>query len=479
MARLPRLLSAALFSLALSACSLAPAYHRPEAPIPSTYPEGGILNAAAPAPADLPSWQDFFRDPVLRRLIDTALANNRDLRIALLNIELTRSRYRVQRADLLPAVSAAGQEDARQVPANLGAMGERVIDRQYSASLGFASFELDLFGRVRNLTEQALETFLSVEEDARTAQISLLVEVAGVYLQLVADRELEDITRRTHEARREQYLLIQNRFRAGVASDLEVQQARSLMEEARSNAARYATQVGQDENLLFLLLGAPLPGDLPEVRRLRDVLPLEDVPEGLPSDLLERRPDIRAAEHRLKGYNANIGAARANFFPSISLTGSLGSVSAEFSDLFSSGQHTWNFLPQIRLPLFDFGRNIALLDSAETERDIAVATYEKTIQNAFREVGDALAQRAQMAEQLAADAAMTDAAGRGYNLARQRYDAGVDSYLNVLDAERTFYAARQSYVGSLLLRESNALTLYKALGGGWSEMRAGGHGPLP
>jgi multidrug efflux system outer membrane protein len=457
---------AALLGLLLAACSLAPAYHRPDAPIPTTYPEGGLLGV--PAPKDgLPAWKDFFQDPVLRRLVDAALANNRDLRIALLNIELTRSQYRIQRADLLPTISASGQENSQLMPANLNSSGVRGISRQYSASLGFAAFELDLFGRIRNLTEQALETFHSVEDDATTAQISLIAETAAVYLQLIADRELYDITRRTHEAREAQYVLVRDKFAAGVASDLDVQQARGVMEEARSNAARYAARVGQDENALALLLGSSLPQDIPEIRRLRDVTRLPDVPEGLPSDLLERRPDIRAAEHLLKGYNANIGAARANFFPSISLTGSLGSLSAEFSDLFTSGQHSWNFLPQITLPIFDLGRNIARLDAAVAQRDIAVAAYEKTVQTAFREVSDALVQRAHMTEQLDADTAMVDAARRGYDLARQRYDAGVDSYLNVLNAEHTLYSARQGYVGSLLLRESNALALYKALGGGW------------
>ncbi|MDR1359893.1 MAG: efflux transporter outer membrane subunit [Deltaproteobacteria bacterium] len=461
---MPRVLPA-LFSLLLAACSLAPAYHRPDAPIPAVYPQGGLSEASSPA--DLPDWSEFFKDPVMRRLIDAALIHNRDLRIALLNIELTRAMYRVQRADLLPGINAAGQENSQLTPANLSPGGVRGISRQYSASLGFASFELDLFGRIRNLTEQALETFHSVENDAQTAQLSLVAEVAAVYLQLVADRELYAITLRTHETRKAQHLLVQDKFAAGVASELEAQQARGIMEEARSNAARYAARVGQDLNALTLLLGSALPADLPEIQRLGEVVPLPDVPEGLPSGLLERRPDIQAAEHLLKGYNANIGAARANFFPSISLTGSLGSLSAEFGDLFTSGQHTWNFLPQITLPIFDFGRNLARLDAAEAQRDMAVAVYEKTIQTAFREVSDALVQRAYMTEQLDADSSMVDAARRGYDLARQRYDVGVDSYLNVLNAEQMLYSARQSLVGSLLLRESNALALYTALGGGW------------
>ena len=455
-------------------CTMAPSYYRPEAPIPTNYPAAGLLDghqqtidAVAQQNPKLLAWKEFFTDPVLQRVIDLALANNRDLRIAMLNIELTRAQYRVQRADLLPTINASGENSNQHLPADMRASGVRGVDRQYSASLGFSAFELDLFGRIRSLTDQALETYYSVEDDAKTAQISLVAETAAIYLQLVADRELYDITTRTYESRKAQYMLIQNKFSAGVASDLEVQQARGVMEEARSNAARYATRVGQDENYLVLLMGTGIPKDLPEVRKLQDVAGLADVPEGLPSSLLERRPDIQAAEHHLKGFNANIGAARANFFPRIVLTGAVGSLSNEYHDLFSNGQHTWSFLPQITLPIFDTGRNISRLQAANSQRDIAVAEYEKAIQSAFREVGDTLVQRANIGEQMDADAAMVDAASRGHDLARQRYDVGVDSYLNVLDAERTLYTAQQSYVGTLLLRESNALMLYKALGGGW------------
>ena len=306
-----------------------------------------------------------------------------------------------------------------------------------------------------------------MEEDAKTAQISLIAEVAGVYLQLIADRELLDITRATYKNRKGQYDLVNNKFQSGVASQLEVSQARSIMEEARSNVARYATSVGQDENYLALLLGAPLPKDLPEVRKLSQVQMLADLPEGLPSDLLERRPDIQAAEHRLKGANANIGAARANFFPRISLTGALGTISADARDLFGPGNHFWQFLPSVSLPIFDTGRNIATLQMSEADRSIAVAQYEKSIQTAFREVADTLVQRQFIGEQLSAETALLKSTTTSYNLASARYDVGVDSYLNVLDAQRSLYAAQQSYINTKLLRETNALTLFKALGGGW------------
>ena len=448
----------------LGACTMAPKYTRPGAPVPNAYAQGAPLPAGAVQ--DL-AWREFFKEPTTRRLVEIALANNRDLRIAVLNIEKTRAQYRVQRADLLPTVAAAASSNSQLMPAELSRTGTAGVNRQYSASLGFSDFELDLFGRIRSLTDQALETYYSVEEDAKTAQISLVAEVAGVYLQLIADRELLDITRATYKNRKGQYDLVNNKFQSGVASQLEVSQARSIMEEARSNVARYSTQVGQAENYLALLLGAPLPKDMPELRKLSQVEMLADVREGLPSELLERRPDIQAAEHRLKGANANIGAARANFFPRISLTGALGTISADAKDLFGPGNAFWQFLPSVSLPIFDTGRNIAALQVSEADRNIAVAQYEKTIQTAFREVADTLVQRQHIGEQLAAETALLKSTTTGYNLASARYDVGVDSYLNVLDAKRSLYAAQQSYINTKLLRETNALTLFKALGGGW------------
>ncbi len=452
-------LAAAL--LLFSSCTMAPKYMRPDAPIPNTYGAG-----ASGAGGALPAWKEFIRDAPMQRVIELALLNNRDLRISMLNIEKTRNMYRIQRADLLPTIAGGADASNQRVPGDISGTGESAVVRQYSASLGFSSFELDLFGRIRSLSEQALETYYSAEEDALTAQLSLIAETAGMYLQLVADRELLDITRETYANRQSQYKLILSKMQAGVASDLEVSQTKSLMEEARSSMARYEARVGQDLNFLVLLVGAPLPQDLPEVRKLKDVASLPDLPEGLPSALLERRPDIRAAEHQLKGYNANIGAARANFFPTITLTGAVGTLSTDYDNLFQGPARTWSFMPQLYLPIFDTGRNIAKLKVAETDRDIAVATYEKTIQNAFREVGDSLVQRAYIGDQLSAERALVESTGKSYRLAMARYDVGVDSYLNVLDSQRSLYAAQQSLIGTLLLRESNALSLYKALGGG-------------
>ncbi|MCL1939609.1 MAG: efflux transporter outer membrane subunit [Desulfovibrionaceae bacterium] len=455
---------ALLCAVLLSACTLAPKYERPGMPVPVEYHKGAGLYGQAEQNL---GWREFFTDPGMQRLIETALANNRDLRLAVLNIEKVRAGYRIQRADLLPTIAASGQYSVIDTPAEFTFTQQRMITRQYTVTLGFSAFELDLFGRIRSLTEQALETYYSVEDDAKTAQISLAAEVAAIYLQLISDRELLDITRATYKNRKGQFELVRNKFNSGVASQLEVSQAQSIMEEARSNVSRYETRVGQDENYLTLLLGAPLPADLPDVRKLSKVSMLADIPEGLPSSLLERRPDIQAAEHRLKAANANIGAARANFFPTISLTGAFGSMSSETATLFTAASRFWQFLPQVYLPIFDMGRNMALLDVSETEKQLAVTTYEKAIQSAFREVMDSLVQRANIGEQISAETALLKSTRTAFELASARYDVGVDSYLNVLDAQRSLYSAQQSYISTKLLREINAIQLYKALGGGW------------
>jgi multidrug efflux system outer membrane protein len=458
---LPTLLCLALF---FSGCTLAPKYVRPDAPVPGEYNGGEALVGDQ---ARLIPWKQFFTDSGMQQLITLALANNRDLRYSMQNIEKIRAQYQITRADILPTINAAADASSQQLPSDMTGTGRAGIVRQYSATLGFSAFELDLFGRIRSLTEQALETYHSAEMDARTAQISLVSEVAAVYLQLIADKELLDITRATYKNRKGQYELVNNKFTSGVASQLEVSQAKSIMEEARSNVARYATSVGQAENYLELLIGCPLPKNLPDVRKLSGVKMLADIPAGLPSSLLENRPDIQSAEHRLKGANANIGAARANFFPTISLTGNVGTISRDFHNLFEGGNGLWSFMPSVTLPIFDTGRNIATLGMSEAERDMAVTDYERTIQRAFREVSDTLVQRQHIGEQMDAETSLLKATTTSFNLASARYDVGVDSYLNVLDAQRSLYSAQQSYISTKLLRETNAINLFKALGGGW------------
>ena len=454
-------LTATLFTA--GGCTLTPHYTRPDAPIPSTYASSDPQRVTA-----LPlKWKEYFTDVNTQQLIGIALNSNRDLRIAMLNIEKTRNQYRIQRADVLPTVAAVASESMQHLPADLSPTMDAAFSRQYSATLGFSGFELDLFGRIRSLTYRALDLHYSVAEEAKTAQMSLVAEVAAMYTQLVADREIYDFMVSTRENRQQQLTMMEKRQKAGVASQLELNQAKSNYQEARAMAAQYEAQVKMDENYLGLLLGAPIPANFPDVRKIADITPLQDLPAGLPSTLLERRPDIQAAEFKLKAANANIGAARANFFPSIKLTGALGTMSVDYSDLFTPGQGGWNFLPQISLPIFDTGRNIANLNVAETDKDIAVASYEKTIQAAFREVADAIAQRDTMAVRLDSEKERAAAAQRSYVLAEKRYKAGVDNYLVFLDAQRTYFMAQQSYINTRLLREANALTLYKALGGGW------------
>ncbi len=446
-------------------CTLAPTYVRPDAPIPNTYRNGGETAAGA-----LPAWKNFFPDASMQSLIALALENNRDLRVSMLNIEKTRAQYRIQRADILPAVNAGGKVSNQLKPADISTSGTKEIEREYSVELGFSAFELDIFGRIRSLTEQTLETYYSVEEEARSAQLSLIAEVAAMYLQLVSDRETYDLTAATVENRQKNFDLIQNRLNAGTASDLDLSQAQTILDEARVRLADAATTIDQDASSLELLIGTAIPKDFPEVRKLSDIIPLQNVPEGLPSELLERRPDIRAAEHVLKGANANIGAARANFFPRIALTASFGMLSADYSNLWNDGsQSTWTFFPQITLPIFNTGKNLALLDVSEVERDIAVARYEKAIQNAFSEVGKALSQRIHIVDQLEAQESLVSASMRSRQHADARYKEGVSPYINVLDAERSLFSAQQTLIATRLKREMNALTLYKVLGGGWDE----------
>ncbi|MDR2668924.1 MAG: efflux transporter outer membrane subunit [Desulfovibrio sp.] len=451
-------------SLFCAACTMAPAYERPAMPIPDAYGTGADM--AGPA-APLPEWRIFFSDPGLQRLIELALQNNRSLRSTMENVERVRAQYQIQRADLLPTINAEGQSSNQGMPADLTMTRQRGVSRQYMVGVGMTNFEVDLWGRLRSLNEAALETWHSAREDAAVAHLALTAETASVYLQLVADRELLDIARATYRNRLGQYKLVSTKFASGVASQLEVSQAESIMREAQSQAARYASAVGQDENLLALLIGCPVPADLPEVRRLSKVGMPKDVPEGLPSSLLERRPDIRSAEHRLRAANAAIGAARANFFPAIRLTGTLGTISADYSRLFEPQTGYWAFMPSVTLPIFDTGRNIAQLEVSEAERTMAVADYEKTVQAAFREVADGLVQRRYIGEQMTAERALLKATQTAYNLASARYEAGVDSYLNVLDAQRSLFSAQQSWTATQLQRAVNALTLFKALGGGW------------
>lgn len=463
--RVTILIATIMALLMLNGCTMIPRYERPLLPVPEAWPASAEA-AMVSAPENI-SWETFFPDETMRVLIRTALDNNRDMRIALLNIERARALYYIQQADLLPTINAGADMTVQHQPSEYTATRVQGITRQYSVTVGFTSYELDLFGRVRSLRESALQSYLATEEGAKSTQVSLVSEVVGAYLQLVTDRETLVLARDTYENRKEVLKLLESQFEFGVASQLEVNQAKTGVEEARVMAAQYETRVAQDTNALTLLLGTAIPTDLPLASRLADVPRLPDLSPGLPSELILRRPDIIGSEHQLLAANANIGAARANFFPRIGISSSIGTITPEFNDLFSGGSGTWLFSPVVTLPLFDTGRNLSNLWVSEADRDIAVATYEKTIQAAFREVADALAQRANIGEQLAGQTALVEAAQTTYDLSLARYDAGIDTFLTVLDAQRTLMSAQQGLINAYLLREVNVLNLYKALGGGW------------
>jgi outer membrane protein, multidrug efflux system len=456
--------------LLLNGCStMAPKYTKPAAPVPAAWPEGPAYSTEAAKKeqkplADIP-WQEFFVDPQLRKLIALALENNRDLRVAILNIERSRAQYQIQRADLFPRVDASAGASYQRVSADF-AGGSAATVHQYNVGLGAISYEVDLFGRVRSLKDQALEQYLATEQARRSVQISLVSQVAASYLTLAADRERLRIARDTLTSQQSSYGLTKNRFSAGVANALDLSQAQTSVDAARVEIARFTTIIAQDENALNLVLGSPAPADLLPPRLTESLTALKDVAPGLPSDVLLHRPDILQAEGLLKGANANIGAARAAFFPRITLLSSVGFGSESLAGLFKGGSFAWQFAPHISLPIFNAGSNKANLQVAEVDRDILVAQYEKAIQSAFREVADALAQRGTIDEQVAAQQSLTDATSESYRLSLARYDRGIDSYLNVLFSQRSLYDAQQNLITAQLARLSNMVTFYKVLGGG-------------
>ena len=470
-------LGATLCATALAACSFMPTYERPAAPVPAASPEvavpgQGTAPAAGPRatpPAGDLVWREFYADAKLRQLIDLALANNRDLRIAALNIEQARALYQIQRSELFPSINATGSGTHQRVPETTSPIGSAYTSHQYAANIGFAAYELDLFGRIRSLNQSALEQYFATSEARRSTHISLVAEVASAYLTLAADQERLKLAQNTLTSETETFNLTQKRFDLGAASTLVLRQAQTTVEAARVDVARFRSQVMLDRNALALLLGAPVPSELlPE--SLPDQLnALGDLPGELPSDLLQRRPDILQAEHLLRAANADIGAARAAFFPRIALTAAVGTASLGLSDLFGSNSGTWTFAPTISVPIFNAGALRANLDVARLQRDIDVARYERSIQTAFREVSDALAQRATLDEQLAAQQALIGANADSFELSRARFDKGVDSYLSVLVFQRALYNSQQDLIGIRLSRLANGVTLYKVLGGGWSE----------
>jgi multidrug efflux system outer membrane protein len=450
----------------LTGCSLIPTYERPAAPVASSFPDAAAEQAARSA-SDI-GWRDFFPDQRLQALIASSLENNRDLRIAALRIEEARAQYNIQRADLLPTVNAGASASRARTPADLSPTRSAVVGSSYQVGLSLASFELDFFGRVRSLNEAALSQYLATEEARRAVQISLVSEVAKAYLAERAFAELADLAQSTFEARESGYKLSKQRFDAGASSALDLRQDETLVQTARASLAQAKRQRARSTNALTLLVGKPLT-DLPSVQPFSAQDIVTDIPPGLPSDLLERRPDIRSAEQRLLAANANIGAARAAFFPRISLTAGLGTASTSLSGLFDSGSGSWSFVPQLVMPIFDAGRISANLDLTQVRKNIAVADYERTIQTAFREVSDALVARGTLDEEIDAQRALQEAQAERLKLSELRYKSGVASSLAVLDAQRELFTAQQSLVQSRLQRLTNAIDLYRSLGGGLNE----------
>ncbi|HEY2398735.1 MAG TPA: efflux transporter outer membrane subunit [Steroidobacteraceae bacterium] len=466
---------------ALTACTMEPHYERPAAPVPATWTDKDQPSNNT-TPAAQMGWREFFPDRNMQRLIELALANNRDLRVAALNVQATQAQYRIQRSDLFPTIAATGLEQIEKYPSGVTAAsgasggsagavtstGGRTI-RFFEAGVGFTSYEIDLFGRIRSLNHEAFEKYLSSEESRRSTQLSLIAQVVSAYLTVLADETILKVTRDTLKSQQESYDLTKRSLDAGTTTALAFRQAATTVDTANANLAQYTRQAAQDRNALGLLLGGPIPDDIAFDVDLGTVNLSADLPSGVPSEVLTSRPDVLAAEHTLIAANADIGAARAAFFPSITLTGQFGSASTQLSGLFKSGSAAWSFAPQITLPIFTGGKNKASLDLSKIEKDINIAQYEKTLQTAFREVDDALSARQTLDQQLVAQRALLEDTSQSYDLANLRFKNGVDSFLPVLDAQRALYSAQQSVISLELTRLQNMATLYKALGGGMRE----------
>jgi len=466
-----RAIIASVVLASLTGCSLIPSYTRPALPVSTRYPIGADAKGLTDAP-DI-GWRDFFADPVLADLIALCLANNRDLRVAIENVAGAQAQYRSAHANLFPAIDATASGQFQRVPAGASGFAAPEHINAYSLGLSAASYELDLFGKIRSQAAQARETFLSNAETRESMQISLVAQIASEYLTWLADRDSIRVSADTAKADQRSYDLRQMTLAKGSGTALDVAEAESNLRTAQASEAQYTRAAAQDMDEIVLLAGAPLPAAL-QARMMAasglDAQPgFPELPAGLPADLLQRRPDIRAAEHTLLAANANIGAARAAFFPSVTLTGSGGTSSGSIGKLFGAGTASWLFEPNISVPIFDAGQNFANLDYAKVQKRIEIADYEKAIQSAFHDVADALAARATYKSQLAFEQQLVAADMRDYALAKMRFDAGVDSYLTVLVAQTSLFGAQINLVALKLAEQQNLITLYKALGGGWAE----------
>lgn len=449
--------------LCAAGCTLAPKYHRPAAPVPAQWPSGRA-SADAPQAADL-KWRDFFTDEKLRKVIELALVNNRDLRLAALNVEQARLLYGIHGKELYPAVEGTIKGNKQRASADLTASGQPRTTARYDVNLGILSWEIDFFGRIRSLKGEALEDYLATERARVSAQILLVSAVANAYLARAADQESLALAEDTLKNQKAAYDLVHRQYDVGIATELDLRRAQVPMEIARGETARYTQLVAQSENALNLLVGAPVSAELLSAELGAVKSPTETSP-GLPSEVLLRRPDIAAAEHQLKAAYASIGAARANFFPRISLTTVLGTASDQFTGLFKPGTGTWSYTPQMVMPIFDARTRFAYR-SSKVQQELALTQYEKSIQSAFREVADALAVRGTVDQQVDAQQALVDALSETHRLALSRFEKGIDSYLSVLDAQRSLFAAQQGLISLQFAKVANQVRLYAVLGGGW------------
>ena len=462
-----------LFSAFAAGCSLQPAYHQPDMPVASTFPSGPAYKAtprgkdAITLPAAEIGWRDFLTDPRLQRLVDIALANNRDLRVSVLNIAQAQASYRIQRAALFPQVSGFADVTRSRTPDSLATTGRPGTLNTWQAGVSVSAWELDFFGRLRSLTDAQFQLYLANAQARKAAEILLVSEVANQHLTMLADDELLAVTERVLETSRSYFGIVKLQFDTGTTTELVLRQAETIVEQAEANHAAYVRARAQDENMLVLLLGQPMPKDLPPLIPMDHQSILADIPPGLPSDLLTRRPDILEAEAILRSEYANIGAARAAFFPQITLTGSFGTASGSLNGLFKGGSEAWTFGPSITLPIFEGGRLRASLDLARIQKDVGIAQYEKTIQTAFSEVANDLAARGTYDDQIDALERYIASLQRSLDLSWARYRNGVDDYLSVLTAQTNLYSGQQTLVAVRLNRLTSLVTLYKDLGGGW------------
>ena len=456
----------------LSACSMAPIYQQPTVPLAPEFPASSAMSTASTieqwdvsAAKDL-GWQQYFADARLQRLIELALSNNKDLRIAALNVETVRAQYAIARADRLPAIGATGSGGKARVAEDLSTAGRSYIAESYNVGLGVASFELDLFGRVKSLSDNALNQYFAQEQARDATQISLVATVAKAYFAERTAQANMDLSARVLQSREESKRLTDLKFKAGVISAVEVNEAVTQIETARADYAAAERAREQARNALALLIAQPLPADLPEQAPLDAQFANRELPTGLPSDVLLQRPDIQQAEFALKAANANIGAARAAFFPRITLIGSVGTGSTELDGLFTGGNATWSFAPQVSLPIFSWGKNKANLDVAELRKNTAIVQYEQAVQSAFRDVADAMVARRTLQQQYLAQQHSDQAMAERYRLVKMRFDHGVSSSLELLDAERSSYTSQQALLRTQQTLLENRADVYKVLGGG-------------